>query len=52
MEELTKLIIDNWQVIFLYALKPLNEMSKTLKSIDKTVAVHEAEINNLKKRQD
>lgn len=48
--QLISLIIDNWQVIFLYALKPLNEMAKTLKSIDKTVAVHEAEIQNLKNK--
>ena len=38
-DELGKLIIENWQVIFLYGLKQLNDIKKVHHQHDKDIAI-------------
>ena len=46
--ELGALIAENWQVIFIYGLKILNDTNKNIRNLDKIIAVHDAEIKTLK----
>lgn len=44
MEDITPInwVIENWEIVFIYAFKQLND-------IKTTIAVHNTEIENLKK---
>lgn len=54
--EVIKVIADNWEICFLYGLKYLKDLSKNvsdhLGDLKTIVAVHEAEIENIKERLD
>jgi len=43
-------IKENWEIIFLYGLKYLKDISLNLSDLKTIVKVHEAEINNLKEK--
>jgi len=49
--ELGQLIAENWQVIFLYGLKILNDTNKNINYLDKIVAVHDSDIKTLKQNR-
>ncbi|WP_298750788.1 hypothetical protein [uncultured Arcobacter sp.] len=49
--DLMQFIQENWQVGFLYGLKYLKDMSRSHTNLEKIVAVHEAEIEMLKKNK-
>jgi len=49
-DNILNIILEYWQVIFLYGLKILNDINKSINSFDKILAIHETEINALKER--
>lgn len=46
--EVGKLIVENWQMVFIYGLKILDDTNKNIRNLDKIVAVHDAEMKILK----
>lgn len=46
--DLITIIRENWEIIFLYGLKYLKDISLNLADLKTIVKVHEAEIKNLK----
>lgn len=46
--EVGQLLAENWQVVFIYGLKILNDTNKNIIYLDKIVAVHDSEIKTLK----
>lgn len=54
MEEGSKLVEflqNNWELCFLYGLKTLDNISKSLSDLKIIVAVHDKEISELKKEK-
>lgn len=46
--EILNFLLDHYEVAFLYIFKYLSDISKNLSNLKTMVAVHDAEIKNLK----
>ena len=47
MEETLKTILENWQMVFLYGLKYLGKIERSLSSIKTVMELHEKRLDDL-----
>lgn len=45
-------LIENWQIIFGYAIIEIRKLNRTLADIDKTLAIHNQRLKHLEKDLD